>query len=112
MSFANNTYWRTQDPNSIVFPTSVNDTSLAQWRAEGKDLTSVVANPDFVDPQVQRRRGHLAAARSPYACMCGVVHVVQGLDFSHLEPSSPALVMEHFVPIDVSTVGPRPPASV
>jgi parallel beta-helix repeat protein len=53
--------------------------SLAQWRARGHDLHSVVADPQFVN--------------------------VKKDDF-RLQPSSPAFALG-FKPIDISTVGPR-----
>ena len=57
------------------------DGTFEQWQARGKDVHSVYADPQFVDPD--------------------------GRDF-RLRPTSPALALG-FRPIDLSTVGPRAP---
>ncbi len=84
MTFDNNVYWSTgvDDPGSqLSFPSTQDPTTFAEWQAKGKDGHSVIADPQFVDPTA--------------------------LDFSDLEPTSPALALG-FVPIDTSGVGPRP----
>ena len=59
-----------------------NARNFSAWRASGFDARSVLADPQFVD--------------------------APGLDFSHLQPTSPAIALG-FVPIDTSGVGPRAP---
>lgn len=83
MTLADNVYWSSAAaPSTLTFPPTQDPTSWAQWTAEGKDAGSIVADPQFVD--------------------------ASGFDFSHLQPTSPALA-RGFVPIDTSTVGPRVP---
>ncbi|MHB8897374.1 MAG: right-handed parallel beta-helix repeat-containing protein [Thermoguttaceae bacterium] len=62
-------------PDKVTF----NGRSLAQWREEGRDRHSVIADPKFVD--------------------------AEHFDF-RLQPDSPALALG-FQPIDLSAVGPR-----
>ena len=52
MSFSNNTYWRLEDASTIQFPTNTSDHSFAEWQHEGKDVTSAITNPQFVNAQV------------------------------------------------------------
>jgi hypothetical protein len=81
MSLDNNTYWSlVVPPSTLQFPSTQAPTTFSEWQSEGKDGSSVVADPKFVDSEA--------------------------LDFSHLEESSPALALG-FVPIDTSDVGPR-----
>lgn len=82
MSLDSNVYWSTAvPPGSLQFPPTQGPVNWATWQAEGKDGHSLLADPQFVD--------------------------ADGFDFSHLQPSSPALALG-FQPIDTSNVGPRP----
>lgn len=84
MTMDKNIYWSTalSSPTSqLQFPPTQAPTTFPQWQAGSKDGHSLIADPQFVDPLA--------------------------LDFSHLEPTSPALALG-FQPIDTSQVGPRP----
>lgn len=101
MTFFNNTYWRASDPQGIVFPEK---TTFKQWQAEGKDSTSVIANPQFVDPQV---RGNYKTQHSCWLLMADTVWCSgQDFEFGTVKSTSPALP-EGFKDIDTSTIGPR-----
>ncbi|MDA0989244.1 MAG: right-handed parallel beta-helix repeat-containing protein [Verrucomicrobia bacterium] len=84
-SLDHNIYWTYGDTtprfggSEADTPDETVDTSFAAWQSAGRDRHSLLADPQFVDPQ-----GH---------------------DFS-LKPSSPALALG-FKPFDLSTVGPR-----
>jgi hypothetical protein len=89
-SIDSNIYWapNVSDPlNALWF----NNATFAQWQATKlplpaggqPDAHSLVADPLFLN-------------------------ATSG-DFSHMDPSSPAITQLGFVPIDISTVGPRPP---
>ncbi len=67
--------------SSLQFPPSQQPTTFAQWQGTGKDLHSLVADPEFVN--------------------------ADGYDFSDLRATSPAVQTMHFVPIDTSAIGPR-----
>lgn len=81
MTLDNNVYWSLVPGATLRFPSTQDPTTFAEWQAEGKDVHSVVANPLFTN--------------------------ATNYDFSSLDPKSPALALG-FVPIDTSTVGPRP----
>ncbi|EGD81927.1 hypothetical protein PTSG_11897 [Salpingoeca rosetta] len=75
MTFDNNTYWK-GDKTPIVFPEKK---TFKQWKAEGKDVHSVIADPQFVDGTHN--------------------------DWSRFNSNSPALKLG-FKPINISQVGP------
>ena len=84
MTFDYNLYWSSSLSNpatQLQFPSTQNPTTFPEWQNEMKDGHSLISDPLFVDPE--------------------------SLDFSHLEPTSPAFSLG-FIPIDTSTVGPRP----
>lgn len=84
MTFDYNVYWSTalsSPVTQLTFPPTQKPTTFPEWQNQSKDGHSIISDPLFVD--------------------------AEGLDFSHLEPTSPALALG-FVPIDTSTVGPRP----
>ena len=56
--------------------------SLAQWQAQGKDALSIAADPNFK-----------GGSHAPPLFV--------------LDPASPAIAQQGFMPIDLSTVGPR-----
>jgi hypothetical protein len=73
--FDQNLYW-----NASGQPVLFGNKTLAEWRAGGQDMNSIVADPCFIDPE----RG----------------------DF-RLQSGSPASQI-HFEPWDLTAVGPRP----
>eukprot|EP01147_Barroeca_monosierra_P007413 gene7413-525_t len=75
MTFDNNTYWKL-DHSQVVFPEGK---SFNQWKEEGKDVHSVIADPLFTNPEMN--------------------------DWSHLSPKSPSIALG-FEPINVTHVGP------
>jgi len=86
-TFAHNVYYAAGKPrglagmfNSTPAGPQWHAESLAEWQKHGKDAGSLDADPQFAAP--------------PPA-------------FS-LDPASPAITQEGFVPIDLSRVGPRP----
>ena len=82
MSFDSNVYWHTSlpaPPENLVFGPSGDPLTFAEWVKLGKDNSSLVQDPEFVD--------------------------ASELNFE-LQPGSPALALG-FQQIDTSTVGPR-----
>lgn len=77
-----NTYWSLTNHSNLLFGPSQDPMSFSAWQQSGKDVDSVVADPQFVDPI--------------------------NLNFD-LQPTSPALKLG-FKPIDFSSNGPRPMA--
>jgi hypothetical protein len=76
-----NNYWGYhQQPSELVFPPTQAPTTWVVWQAHGKDINSVIADPNFQD--------------------------AMSLDFTLL-PTAPALHLG-FNPIDTSHVGPQP----
>jgi hypothetical protein len=75
-----NVYWSLTNQTDLSFGPSQDPMSFAQWQQTGKDVNSIVADPQFVN--------------------------AEALNFD-LQPTSPALKLG-FKPIDFSTNGPRP----
>ena len=83
MHYDENVYWAAGgDTAKLPSRPLFNGRNFSAWRASGYDARSALADPQFVD--------------------------AAGLDFSRLQPTSPALALG-FVPIDTSRVGPRAP---
>jgi len=99
---------------SFPFPTNTSDTSFAAWQASGRDQHGQPLCLTFRFLLCTIFCTRITCCIDPLSNRAGVVADPEfagaqgGGDWSHLQPSSPAL-QRGFQPIDTSTVGPRPP---